>query len=167
MIQSGFAHAQPELTNNEVPMARYRRRDLHQEAVSRGLLSREQATPTKEVLMQILASNSVMTDHAVQVAEQPKAVPLNEAHKVPEETIPLPKVVPEAVTKDNTLASKLLGLDSDSGNESNEEAFERISGLQFFEMKKVLREAPYNMEFDRSDKKEDIIAAFRVILDLD
>lgn len=176
-----FGYAQPELEQQEVPLARLRRSQLFQVAISRGLLTTQHSTPTKDALIRIIDGAEQLPDSVIEAMQKPKAVPLNQAHREVQPTVEVAvsKDADDSEIADALVAEANQNLDSPEtvddgtdlfGEEEEEETpeslYEEFSGLKFFTLKSVLKDR-YGVVLDRYATKADALIQLKVKLGLD
>jgi len=169
---SNFAYRQPELENHPVPLARFRRSELFQMAVSEGYVDPTKPTPTKDVLMQIIEGQTILPQSDIDEMEKPVVVNLADAHKEKEPTINLP--VSKTATTDeltDALLAKNPPLDEEvdlfegEAEQTPVEIYEEASVLPIMLLKKFLRDS-YHIKLERTATKVDALTALKVKLGL-
>lgn len=159
-----FQHALPEQQlMNQGTYGAYRRTELHQEAVRRGLIDKKDPTPPKKDLIRILENNVKVP--AKEQVQPPKPVPLSEAHLPPQDRTPVDLEVPvesEAVTP-TTLEAPVEDDDPfagvDEGEASPEEAYQYLAReTNVFSLKKLYAEMfPDSPAFPNKVSKVEIL----------
>jgi len=156
-----FLDPKPESQLANTPLESMRRMPLFQEAIKRGLLSKTQPTPTKDTLILILSSGIKLSNDQIVESEKPVKVNLNDAHK---EERPTLSSIPEGVSTVPVDEVEVL-FEDDEESETPEQAYDRLSQMRFFSLKKLLKD-DYGMLCSKEDNKATVLMKLKDALKL-